>query len=230
MEGPIRITLGTRTQGGPNAARERLEPYPPYGSELAEMNTFLNHITLASARMAALTTDSHYPEDIGGLSAGIVAVDTTNIDNSGNPFPALSGALPPEGLVPGQQIIARLSESAYGYFVEDELRFIARTEDGDPEDLNKLPPYAMKVMLPAGTRFTISSDDTAVRFPANVNLPSGAAYNPAEGTWTVPGDEIMVEIVDRADKWVTLNTPPGPFPREGGGCGLPARTAPGCLG
>lgn len=230
LEGPLVITAIVNPV---TTASRTFTPLPPYGAELAQMNTFNDFMALPSLRMDLLTTGGHYVNTLAGLEsdAGYVIsrADTSGVDNTAAPFPSLLSGISvgfDSMLAPGQTVVAVLSESAYAYFPEEELHWLVSMRQG----VSELPPYALKTMLPAGTRLTLLSDDVAFRFPSTFSLPAGATYDPALGTWNLPsGGDTLVEVLAAADKWMRVPVAPDGFPVKVGDIGFFPVGHPGFL-
>ena len=200
------------------------EPLPPYGRELAALETALTYTPLPSARVAQLTTDAHYPVNgIGGLSG---LVNATLTATYGSP---LVVPRPLNASIGGGDFVVILSEGGYGYFADETLVSLIVYAKEDPEGVAQLPPYAAKAYLPAGTRLTLNSADLQIKLPVDYVIPPGSFYDPDTGEWVLDsGSATPVQIIAGADKWVTVQmSPPRNFPVVAGDIGfLPIENSP----
>lgn len=221
---------------------------PPYGvqqaelaGDLAEGNlpTAPGNLGSAFARISILLAANHMPgaADLPTYDpndpAGISGLYSPNLLTVLSAPPAPSSSLPiPVSvnvlLAQGQEFAVLLADSAYGYFVDDTLlSLVSLPNNKSTLDIAKMPPFAAKAYLPAGTRLTLRSDNIVVKLPSDFTLPPGSSYDYNTGNWMVAaGSEAPLQIIAGDNKWVLTETPPNRFPAIPGDMGfLPSESA-----
>lgn len=161
---------------------------PPYNVPLADLQTALNDQPLPAAVTKLLVRDEHYPTvGLFGINNKLVSVDSSAATTQ---LAVLNQSVP-LSLSGGAEIVVALADDAYGYFQQSVLTDVISYANGDTVGIDSLPPYAAKVLLPAGTFLTLDTDDLIVRLPAGYV----GNYDRATGAWSLNSSENRAIVV-----------------------------------
>ena len=176
----------------------QLNAIPPYNVALADLDTGLNIEPLGSVIVNDLISEEHYPDDglfgVYGASNTLFFVDESGIV----PFIDTPGTAPIT-IQSGVPFTAALSEPAFGYFQGDSLAGIISYFDGNEANISVVPPYGVRVLLPAGTRLTMDTSSIAIHLPSNYR--AGGSYDPVSGLWSLEPSNQAV-LIDAPDNYI----------------------------
>ncbi|MCH9704529.1 MAG: hypothetical protein K0U15_00170, partial [Proteobacteria bacterium] len=193
----------------------------PYGAGLAALETALNIQPLANSVVLDLSTSHHYPDQgFAGLGATVLVSATFNPVPS-SPVIMFQGESNLD-LRPGLEFLVILADSGYGYFMDETLIDLVSYPNGKSTmDIAQLPPGALRVLLPAGTRLTLQSDNIVVRLPAEFALPPGSTFDQVSGEWVLnSGSDLALEIFASDNRWISVDNLPSGLPVVAGDMGL----------
>ena len=195
---------------------------PPYNLPLADLKTALNDIaslpTAVSANLIARQSTNHYPAN------GLFGLNNTVLVTSGAIVPATIVLDTPLDITirSGNIFPVVLAEAAYGYFEKPNLSDIVVYPNSPASDIeiDKLPPYAGRVLLPAGTFLTLSAANVILRLPANFEVIG--SYDPVTRQWIMDNPTREPVIFDGADnkELITVVGIPNGWAVESGDMGM----------
>lgn len=194
------------------------EMQPPYGEALSNLDTGLNTIPLNTEEVMILSAANDYPMTLAGLNADFIDVD---LGEESLPSVPIRQGLPVQANG-GEPFEVILANNAYGYLVNEVLHtVIAYPNATSSDDVAALPPGAVKVFLPAGTRIPVDASNVVVQLPADYTLPPGSFYNAETGRYVIAsGSEVPVKLLAGRGTWVTVAAPPNDFPVVAGDMGI----------